>query len=448
MQIDRRTLLRGAGTVMALPFLEAMMPQSVFAQSPKAYPLRMAYMFFPNGAWMQTWTPTKEGTGFDLPWTLEPLAPHMGDFNVLTGLTQHGAEALGDGGGDHARSAAAWLTGCHPRKTSGADIKGGLSADQLAAMKVGGRTRFPSLELGIERGGLAGDCDSGYSCAYSNSISWRSENTPVAKETDPRLVFERLFGGGDANETAETRATRLKTNKSILDFVQGDMMALKKNLGGHDRLKLDEYFTSVREIENRIAWSEKMAKEGGAQKVLLPGGLPTSIPSAYHDHVRLMSDIMILALQTDMTRIVTFMLANEGSNRAYNAIGIKDGHHENSHHGKSEEKQENYRKINRHHVEQLAYVLTKMKSIKEGDSTLLDNTMLVYGGGISDGDWHNHNNLPIILAGKGRGTIKTGRHIKYADQTPMNNLHLSMLDRMGVPGETLGDSTGKLGQLF
>jgi hypothetical protein len=262
------------------------------------------------------------------------------------------------------------------------------------------------------------------------------------------LVFERLFGGGDATETAEARAQRNRFNKSILDLVSEDAAALKKTLGAHDRLKLDEYFTSVREIEQRLKWTEKMAADGGATKALLPGGIPTAIPKEYTDHVRLMADMMILAFQTDMTRICTFMLANEGSNRAYRSIGITDGHHEISHHGRNTAKVEKYRKINRHHAEQLAYVLERMKNIKEGDASLLDNTMLVYGGGIADGDWHNHDNLPIILAGKGAGTIKTGRHIKYKNGTPLNNLHLSMLDRMGVPAETLGDSTGKLQQLF
>lgn len=441
-------LLRGVGTAMALPWMEAMLPLSALAQTGKAAapPLRMAFLFVPNGINMAHWTPKNEGALDVLPSVLEPLAGLKDQFNVLTGLTQQNAFALGDGGGDHARSAAAWLTGCHPRKHE-SNIKGGVSADQLAAIKRGHLTRYASLELGCERGALAGNCDSGYSCAYSNAISWHSESTPVAKEVDPRLVFERLFGGEDVNESAEARALRQQYNKSILDFVKEDATALQKRLGSHDKQKLDEYFTGIREIERRLAFLEKAGKEGGvsadALKQRMPGGVPD-----YPEHAKLLGDMMVLAFQADLTRITTFMFANEGSNRAYKQIGINDGHHELSHHGRSPEKLENIRKINRFHVEQLAYILNKMKNIKEGDRTLLDNTMLVYGGGISDGDRHNHDDLPLLIAGKAGGVMQTGRHIKYKNGTPMTNLLVTMLDRFGVPGETLGDSTGRIQQLF
>jgi hypothetical protein len=441
--ISRRTFLRGLGTVMALPMLEAMLPLSALSQSVKKRPNRMAFIFVPNGVNMADWTPAAEGTGYDLPYILEPLKNVRSELLVLTGLTQDKAFANGDGAGDHARSAAAWLTGCQPRKTAGADIKVGISADQLAAQRVGNLTRFPSLEIGCERSAQAGNCDSGYSCAYSSCISWRSENTPVAKEINPRLVFERFFGNGDEQETEENRQKRDRYRLSILDFVQEDAAQLKKQLGVRDQRKLDEYFTSVREIEQRIA---RMEKNGGL--LLSDIQPPAGIPDGYAEHIRLMADMMVLAFQTDQTRICTFMFANEGSNRPYKQINIADGHHDLSHHGKDPQKIQKIREINRFHTTQLAYLLEKMHSIKEGDATLLQNSMIVYGGGISDGDAHNHDNLPVILIGRGGGTIKTGRHIRYKNGTPMNNLYLSLLDRVGVHAETLGDSTGRLQQLF
>lgn len=445
-KIERRTLLRGAGTLLALPLLEAMMPITALAQSPKAGAKRMAFLFVPNGANMAHWTPTGEGAGYTLPATLDPLKGSYDQMNVLTGLTQKNAFALGDGGGDHARSAATWLTGCHPVKTSGVNIKAGISADQLAAERIGRLTRFPSLELSCERGGLAGDCDSGYSCAYSSTVSWRTANTPVARETNPRLVFERLFGGLDDNESAEARAQRISSDRSVLDFVQEDASVLRRQLGLEDRRKLEEYFAGVREVEQRIAWLEKANKEGTSGA---PGGMvaPIGIPQSYDEHIRLMGDMMILAFQADLTRITTFMLANEGSNRSYRLIGITEGHHELSHHGRSPEKLEKIRQINKFHVDQVAYIVNKMKSIKEGSGTLLDNTILVYGGGISDGDRHNHDDLPLVMiGGQGMG-IKGGRHIKYTNGTPMTNLLLTMFDKIGIPADTvatLGDSTGRL----
>jgi hypothetical protein len=447
VHLSRRTVLRGVGTALALPLLEAMVPLSALAQSggAAARTKRLAFLFVPNGINMADWTPTTTGTNYELKYITEPLAPFRNKLNILSGLTQANAFALGDGGGDHARSASAWLTGCHPRKTSGADIKVGISTDQLAAQKIGDLTRFPSLEIGCERGGLAGDCDSGYSCAYSNSISWRGESTPVAKETDPRLVFERLFGAGEAEDQAESRELRASYNKSILDFVIDDAKSLSRKLGAHDQAKLDEYFTGVREIERRLEW---VAKQRQDKDSTLPVPAAVNAPQDYAEHIRLMGDMMVLAFQGDLTRISTFMFANEGSNRPYKLIGVNDGHHDMSHHGRDPEKLDKVKKINRFHVEQLAYILKRMDSIKEGNGTLLDNTMLVYGAGICDGDRHNHDDLPILVAGSGAGTIKTGRHIAYQNGTPMTNLSLSLLDRIGVPAETLGDSTGRLNQLF
>jgi hypothetical protein len=442
-------VLRGFGTALSLPLLEAMMPLTALAQSgtKTKHPVRMAFVFVPNGINMEHWTPKAEGKFSDvLPSVLAPLADLKANVNLLTGLTQRNAFALGDGAGDHARSAAAWLTGCHPRKTSGANIQAGISFDQLMANHIGDKTRFSSIEIGCERGGLAGDCDSGYSCAYSNSISWRSPNTPVAKEVDPRLVFERLFQNGDPNETPAARDARIAENKSILDFVLADAKSLHNKLGVTDRMKLDEYMTGVREIERRLTVAEQTSQQAGLTNKL--SGMPSGIPADYAEHVRLLGDMMVLAFQTDITRVGTFMFANEGSNRSYKMIGVNDGHHELSHHQRNAEKLEAIRKINQFHVDNLAYMLRKMRDVREGDRTLLDNTMVVYGGGIGDGDRHNHDDLPILVAGGAATGIKSGRHIKYKNNTPMTNLFLTMADKAGVPVESIGDSSGRLDQLF
>ena len=440
MQIDRRTVLKGFGATLALPFLESMMPQGVLAASVPKTPIRTAFIFVPNGINMQHWVPS----GNELPYTLQPLQSLKNKFNIVSGLAQRNAFALGDGAGDHARSAAAWLTGCHPRKTSGANIKAGVSFDQVLAKEFSNATRFSSLELGCERGGLAGDCDSGYSCAYSNSISWRAETTPVAKEVDPRLVFERLFASENQNESDTAKAQRLAENKSILDFIMEDAKILNKKLGHTDKMKLDEYMTGVREIERRLSFLEKQRGDFNSSSLINVQG----IPADYQEHIKIMGDLMVLAFQTDTTRVSTFMFANEGSNRSYKMVGVTDGHHEMSHHQRTPEKLEALKKINNFHVTQLAYILNKMDSIKEGDRTLLDNSMVVYGAGICDADRHNHDDLPLLLAGLGGGKIKSGRHLKFDSSTPMTNLFLSMADKINIPVESIGDSTGKLIQLI
>jgi hypothetical protein len=433
------------GTVIALPMLEAMAPPMKLLASglsgvKKAAPRRMAFIYVPNGANMAEWKPSATGKDFELPYILEPLKPLQQDLLVLSGLAQDQARSHGDGAGDHARASATFLTGCHPRKTPGADIRVGVSVDQIAAGKVGRETRLPSLELGLDRGEQAGNCDSGYSCAYSYNISWRTESTPMPSEVDPRQVFERLFSTGSTGKTSQDRAQRERYQKSVLDFAMEDANRLKRGLGYTDRHKLDEYLTAIRETEQRIEGAEQFAA------ALTDYQKPTGIPPDFQQHARLMFDLMTLAFQTDSTRVATFLIAHDGSDRRYAIEGVKEGHHTISHHT-TEEARKQIAKINRLHTTELAYFLSKLKAIQEGDGTLLDNCMIVYGSGISDGNAHNHDNLPILLAGRGGGTINTGRHLKFDRETPLNNLYISMLDRMGVPASKVGDSTGKLVEL-
>ena len=447
-QIPRRTFLRGLGTAVALPMLEAMLPSvSALAASvgnapttPKGFPKRVAFVYAPNGKNMADWTPKMLGPDYDLPMILEPLKNFRGDMMVLSGLAQTKANANGDGGGDHARASASYLTGCQARKTAGADIKIGVSVDQIAASKVGDQTRFSSLELSCDKGTRAGSCDSGYSCAYQFNLSWKSESMPVNPEVDPRAVFDRLFGSANVNDSKEARAKRDFYNRSVLDFVLDDAKRLQSNLGTTDRRKLDEYLTAVREIERCIEQSAKFAI------AVPPSDKAKDLTGDYsfEQHIRLMFDLQVLAFQSDSTRISTFILAHDGSNRPFPFLGFSDGHHDLSHHRNDEAKKAKIAQINRFYTTQFAYFLEKLKSVREGDGTLLDNCMIHYGSGISDGNQHLHTNLPIILAGRGGGTITTGRHLRVADKTPMTNLYLSMLDRMGVSAERIGDSTGKL----
>jgi len=438
--ISRRTVLRGLGTAVALPLLDAMLPASVRAAATASERTRrMAFVYVPNGKHMPDWTPTAVGADFELPYIMEPLAKVKSELTVFSGLAQDHGRAHGDGPGDHARALSSFLTGQQARKTHGADIKVGVSVDQVAARKVGQKTRFPSLELGCDRGAQAGNCDSGYSCSYSTNISWRTDTTPQAKEIDPKLAFERLFSTGSF---AELNSKRARHRRSVLDYVLEDARDLQGKLGAKDRHKLDEYLTSVREVEQRIA----QAASTPAQP--LPDyPQPTGIPEDYATHIRLMYDLILLAFQGDLTRVATFVVANEGSNRAYPFIGVPDGHHDLSHHGGNAEKQNKIREINRFHTTQLAYFLERLQSAKEGEASLLDNSMVLYGSGIGDGNAHNHDNLPILLAGRGGGTIAAGRHVKYDRETPLNNLYLSMLDRMDSSVDVLGDSTGRLNEL-
>ena len=440
-QLSRRTVLRAAGVSIALPMLEAMAPvgQAAAAGYRGRRPLRLAFVYTPNGIHMPDWTPTSAGSQFELPPILEPLRDLQGQFSILSGLAQQKANANGDGPGDHARAMTTFLTGVQARKTDGADIHAGVSVDQVAAAMVGRRTRFPSLEIGAEGGKTNGSCDSGYSCAYSSTISWKSETQPVPKERDPRLIFERLFEDAAAGESRRARAKRLRFSRSILDFAVDDAKRLQRMVGKADQRKLDEYLTGVRELERRVERAGKH-EAGPAEKMPKPDGIPES----YQEHLQLLADLLVLAFQVDATRIATMVFANEGSNRSYAFLGVPEGHHSLSHHQNDPEKHAKLRKINRFHIEQLAYLLGRLRNLREGDASVLDNTMLVYGGCIGDGNRHDHNNLPILLAGGGDGRLSPGRHIQYPAKTPLMNLHAALLDRVGVRNNLLGDATGQL----
>jgi len=440
-RISRRTVLKGLGAAVALPWLEAMTPLASAGAATKS-PLRAAFLYVPNGMHMLDWTPKAEGALTEFPLLLEPLKPFKDDLNVLSGLALDKARANGDGPGDHARAQAAFLTGRQPRKTNGADIRVGKSADQWIADRLGDQTKFSSLEIGIEPGRQAGNCDSGYSCAYQSNFSWRDESSPNAKEVDPKLVFDRLFGGGTPSEREQTRDKRDRYNKSILDFVNDEAKSLTGDLGATDRRKMDEYLTAVRELETRIQRAREIKNAKPAFKPDVPA--PAGIPKDVAEHIRLMTDLMVLAFQADLTRVITFPLANDGSNRPYPMLGVPEGHHELSHHQNDPKKHAKIKKINRFHIEQLAYLLGRLKAIKEGDKSLLEQVMLVYGSGIGDGNRHNHDDLPILIAGHGGGTVKCGRHLKFPKDTPLMNLYLAMFERLGCPTKRFGDSTGVL----
>ncbi|MGE0607931.1 MAG: DUF1552 domain-containing protein [Pirellulales bacterium] len=443
--INRRTVLKGLGAAVSLPWLEAMSPLATPAHAagqPGDLPRRLAFFFIPNGAHMPAWTPEQEGTNFSLPPTLEPLAGVQDQLLVLSGLAHAKANANGDGPGDHARSASCYLTATQAHKTAGADIRVGVSVDQVAAEKVGQATRFASLELGCEHGLNAGNCDSGYSCAYSHNISWKTASTPMAKEINPRAVFDRLFDRGPEGELAEARLRRERERKSILDFVQADAKRLQDKLGRTDRKKLDEYLTGVRELEQRIERSEQETA-----RALPPTERPDGIPQDRQDHIVLMNDLLALAFQADLTRVATFMLANEGSNLSYPFLDVREGHHDLSHHGRDADKQAKIAKINRFHMEQFAKFAEKLKSMPEGEGNVLDNSLIVYGGAIGDGDAHNHDELPMLLLGRGGGTVTPGRHVRYERGTPAANFYLSLLERMDVSLDAFGDSRGKLADL-
>jgi hypothetical protein len=372
---------------------------------------------------------------------MKALEPFREQMLVLSGLAQVNGRALGDGAGDHARAGATWLTGAHPKKSE-YDIHAGISADQIAAREFGKATQLASLELGLESPTLAGDCDSGYSCAYTNTIAWRDPTTPLPVEINPRTVFERLFGDGESTDPA-ARLAAMQEQGSILDYIRDDVSRLSPGLGARDRNKLDQYLEAIRDIERRI----QKAEEQNATIQMPVMDRPSGIPEAFENHAKLMIDLQVLAFQADMTRVITFMMAREGSNRGYPSVGVTDGHHSVTHHGNDPVKVEKVVKINNLHVQMFAYMLDRMRSTPDGDGSLLDHSMVIYGSSISDGNAHTHHDLPIVLAGGGAGQIQGGRHIRYPKETPMNNLLISVLTKAGVPADKLGDSTGQLTQL-
>lgn len=456
MKPTRRHFLRGLGLAVALPAMESLMPISAhgatsssaggaagkLATTANGDPLRSAFLYVPNGVNVHKWFPEGEGQDYKLNETMQPLENLRSEFQVVSGLAHQHGFAGKDGAGDHARAHASFLTGARPRKTAGSDIEVGISIDQEMAKYLGQETRLPSLELSCDGHRKSGSCDSGYSCAYQFNLSWRTKHTPNAAESNPRLVFERLFGRGDGEERQKNYDRRMAERRSVLDFVTGETKSLSKQLGRNDVHKLDEYLTGVREIERRIETAERFRDLPEVEMEA-----PAGIPNDYAEHMRLMFDLMALSFQTDSTRIASFMLAHDGSNRNFKEVGVPDGHHNLSHHQNKEETLEKIAKIDKFYVTQLAYFLEKMKSLKDpSGASLLDNSMIVYGSGLCDGNRHNHDNLPIIVAGKGGGLMQTGRHLQLEvkERTPMSNLFVSMMNKMGIQDPDFGDSTGSL----
>ncbi|MFY9350261.1 MAG: DUF1552 domain-containing protein [Sphingobium sp.] len=436
--LDRRTMLYGLGATMALPFLEAMMP-SAKAADVAARPKRLQIFYSPNGMMMKDFVPKETGAGFTLPSTLEPLAAHRERIAVVTGLGHPQAAAMGDRPAGHGRSCPAFATGVHVKQTEGTDIRCGVSMDQVFADHLGDATQISSLELGIDQASLLGSCDIGYSCAYTNGISWRSPTVPLPVTANPRDVFERLFGDGEALDE-KGRIAQLRRQTSILDFVMEDTARLSRDLGMADRAKLDEYLTATRDIEKRIQRAMASPVTAGAGDMVQPAGIPDSFDA----HVRLMIDLQVLAMQADITRIGSFMIGRELSNRTYPEIGVPDSHHMLSHHGNNPDKMEKLAKINRHHMGYFAYYLDRMQAVKDGEGTLLDRTLVLRGSAFGDPNDHDHMDLPVIMAG---GLIKGGRHIAAERGTTMSNLLLAGLHLLDVPAKAIGDSDKPFGAL-
>ena len=435
---SRRAALRGLGISIALPLFESWFPVRALAWA-KDRPRRLIFLYAPNGKLMSDWVPAARGPLSEMPPLLKGLTPWRDQMRLFSGLSLREASPGGDGPGDHARAMAAFLTGVRPHKTSGADVRAGISVDQVAAATIGSKTRLPSLELGCEGGKSAGICDNGYSCAYQTNLSWRSAQAPMPKEINPRVVFERLFGAGSTAEARAAASRRDAENKSILDFVAEDTRYVRKRLAQRDRGKLDEYLTSLREVEARIQRAQPSIAIGDQKLVK-----PTGVPADFKEHARQLTDLLVLSFRTDLTRIGTLVIGNDGSNRSYREIGVSEGHHDTSHHGNDPAKLDKLRRINCLHLDQLAYLLASLSAVREGEQTLLDRTLVLYGSGIRDGDRHDHDDLPILLAGGGDRLPGRGQHLAFATGTPLANLHLTLLDWIGAPKERFGDSTGRL----
>ena len=438
--LPRRTFLRGVGAAISLPLLDAMIPAFTAAVKTAANPARrLAFVYCPNGVSMNFsginyWKPPTVGSGFDLSPILEPLAPFKKQMVVVGGLAHRAADASEDGAnGDHARGTSTWLTGVHPKHTEGADVYNGISADQIAAPVLGKDTPLPSLEMSIDLNYLVGNCGNGYSCVYMNTLAWRSATAALPTENNPRAIFERLFGDGG---TTAQRIGLARENRSILDSVTAEMARLQRRLGVNDRAKVDDYVDSVREIERRI-----QAVEAQAQTTLPDLERPVGIPERFDHHVSLMFELQRLAFQADVTRVTTFMLGRELNFRSYPEIGITEGHHGLSHHGDNPNQMARYAKVNTYQAQLFASFLESLRSTPDGDGTLLDHSLLLFGAGLSNSNLHTHYDLPLTLVG---GGFTGDRHLVYPNDTPMTNLLLTMLDKAGVPAESLGDSTGRL----
>ena len=439
LSLPRRTFLRGMGATVALPLLDAMVPALSALATTAAAPIkRLGFVYLPNGAVMQAWTPRGKGTNLELSPTLSPLAPYRDQTLVISRLAHGQAEPLGDGNGEHSRASAVWLNGVHPKQTEGADVRAGVTADQLAAAELGKQTPLPSLELAIDLDFLVGNCENGYSCVYMNTIAWRTPTTPLPMENNPRVVFERLFGDGG---TREQRLAEMRKDRSILDSVTEDLAHLERDLGTGDRQRLDQYLDAVRAVERRIQLSEAQGADA-----TLPENLsrPAGIPDSYEDHVELMFDLLALAYQADITRVFTFMLGRELGGRPYPQIGVPDPHHGISHHRNDPEKLAKLATINRHHVGLFTHFLDRLQTTPDGDGTLLDSSMVLYGAGLGDSNDHLHYDLPVAVVGGKASGIRGGRHLRYPKDTPLANLLISMLDKAGLPAEQFGDSTGRL----
>ena len=437
--LPRRTFLRGVGVTLALPLLDAMVPAFSVAAKTAARPVkRLGFIYTPNGATMSAWTPADEGPALtELSPTLSPLTPFRDQVVVPTGLSQKLAESMGDGNGEHSRGQTVWLSGVHPKRTEGADVQAGVTVDQIAAQVLGKDTPLLSIEMALEQNYLVGNCDNGYSCVYWNTISWRTPTTPLPMEVNPRLVFERLFGDGG---TPQQRLEQIREDKSILDSVKDAITSLQGRLGAGDRTRVAEYLDSMREIERRIQVAEK---QNGESPIALPDR-PVGAPESYDEHAKLMFDLAVLAFQADITRVFTLLLGREQTNRPYPFIGVPEAHHSISHHQNDPVKLAKAAKINAYHIDLLARFAGKLRDITEGDGTLLDHSMILQGGGLSNSDQHSHIDLPLVLVGGGAGQLKGGRHLRFPKDTPMNNLHMSLLEKVGVSVEKFGDGTGAM----
>jgi Protein of unknown function (DUF1552) len=439
--MDRRTVLRGAGVTLALPLLEAMIPKGAAAAA-ALRPKRFSLFYMSNGMIMEKFTPTNTGAGYEISQTLKSLEPHRKGFTVITGLAADQAEALGDGGGDHARACGGYLSGVHVKKTEGFDLRASLTMDQIFAKKFSEQTQLASLEMGIEPPSFVGSCDTGYSCAYTNTLSWTGPAAPLPITVSPREVFERLFGDQDKVDPA-TRTLQLRRQASILDFVSASADLYPSSLGAEDRHKLDEYTSSVRDLERRIQMAESQSSQNADLGAVIR---PTSgIPENFIEHVRLMIDLQVLAMQADLTRVSTLMTSRELSNRSYTEIGISDSHHSISHHGGDPEKMAKLARIQAMYFEQFGYYLTRMKETKDGDGTLFDTTMAWAGSGFGDSNSHDHQNMPLVVAG---GLAKGDQHIRVAKGTPFSNVLVAGMQTMGFDVDKFGDSKAAMTEAF